>query len=149
MNPATQDAITQIATVVGPAILAFLAGHFKVFTGGNKPATPAVPGTPATPTAPIVLPGTTLPVGQGGILQMLGLAGASLAPAPGQPVAAIGHGGLLQIAGLFIAGIINGPGAAKDKAAAASAVINATEPFIAADTSAAGLPVAVTPAKAV
>lgn len=136
MNPDIVASIQQIASVLGPALGAFLVGHFHLILKPKAPTTPGSPsGTPSSPSTPATplpnLPGTTLPIGQGGILQFLGLAGASLAPATGQPVNAVGKGGLLQLAGLFIQSILAGPGTTKDKAAAAASIINATEPFTA------------------
>jgi hypothetical protein len=135
MNPATQDAITQVLTVLGPALGAFLVGHFHILL---KPAAPATPGTPAspeptTPGAPLLpaQPGNPRPIGQGGIIDMIAQGANAVAPPPGAPLAAVGQGGLIQLAGLFIQSILNGPGTTKQKAAAASAVITATEPFVA------------------
>lgn len=123
MNPDTITLIQNIATVVGPVIGAFFVGHYHIILKPSVPTTPAAPGT-APATAPVLRP-----VGQGGILDALGLAANAVAPTPGAPLAPVGQGGILQIAGLFIQSLLAGPGTTKDKAAAAAAVINATEPF--------------------
>lgn len=132
MNPATQEAVQNIATVVGPAILAFLAGHFHVIfkAPAATPATPGAPALPAAPGSPLLPAQTTVrPIGQGGIIDMLGLAANQVAPAPGAPIAAVGQGGILQLVGLLVQGIISSPGTTQNKSSAVSAVVTATEPF--------------------
>ena len=132
MDPHVQDALTQFATIAGPAIAAFLAGHFHViFKNPNPPATPGT--SPALPSAN-PNPGTVRPIGQGGILDMLGIAANQVAPSPGQAIAPVGQGGILQMVALLVQGIITSPGTTKAKADAVSAVVTAAEPFAGTDT---------------
>ena len=143
MTPEAVASLTQALTILIPSIGAFLVGHYKLLIpkAPSTPATPATPGTPAqpstpaTPVAPVANPNGLLPIGQGGLLQALGLAFQGINPAtptaPPVAIAPIGQGGLIQIVTLALQGIMASPTATpQEKASAASAVVTATAPFI-------------------
>lgn len=127
MSPELLNTLGTVASVAVPAVVAFLVGHFHVILKNPSTPAPTVP-TPATPTSPVVLPGTSLPVGQGGILQSL--ANALPHVDPTKPVAPVGQGGLLQLFTLALQGVLASPqGTPAQKASAVTAVVAAIEPF--------------------
>ncbi len=122
MNQDLANQIYSILQVVGPAFAAFLVGHYHVVLKN-----PAVPTPPVAPPAPPVDP-NNLPVGQGGILQMLGKLGSALPHVdPAKPIAPVGQGGILQLTTLLLQGILSSPATPAAKAAAINQVVAATQ----------------------
>lgn len=119
MNQDTVNTIIGIAQVVLPAIAAFFVGHFHVLPG-TKPTDPIKPAD-----------SKQLPIGQGGLLQMLANVIPFLpTPKPGEPIAPIGKGGILQLLGLVAQGVSSHPTATPEqKSAAVSQVASALAPF--------------------
>jgi len=109
-----QTTVVQLATIIGPAVLAFLAGHFHVLlTATVAPAKPAVPVVP--PVAPV----TPAPVA-----------------VPANPILPVGQGGILQVLSIFLQTIASHPaGTPQEKNTAASAAISAIQPLLLAQVS--------------
>lgn len=126
MNQGTVDLITQIATIAVPAIVAFFAGRHNIIMNPVKPSTPVEPD---------------LPIGKGGLLQLLQRLFSEVSKAtpavpapvnPSDPVTApIGQGGLLQVVSKVLQEIMaHKDSTPQQKAEAASAVVAATANFV-------------------
>ena len=126
------ELITQLGSILGPVVLAlvgFVIGHKHLLI--KAPA--VTPTTPAVPATPVPVDPNNLPIGQGGLLQMLGKVSSALPHVdPTKPIAPIGQGGILQLTTLLLQGILSSPATPTQKAAAISAVVSATEPINAA-----------------
>lgn len=136
MNPDLVNQLFSVVQVVGPAIAAFLVGHYHVVL--KNPAIPATPKpvvpAPVVPAPVIPAPvapapaAPAAPVGQGGILQVLSEIGNTLPPVnPAAPIAPVGQGGILQLTTLLLQGILSSPATPAVKAAAISQVVAATQ----------------------
>lgn len=102
--------VIQIATVVGSALSAFLAGHYHILLSSKVPAAPDAKPAPA----PVVVP---------------------VAPAP-DVIAPIGKGGILQVLSIFLTAISQHPsGTDAIKQDAALAAIKAIQPLLVAGVS--------------